>query len=112
MFNLIDTEDVRGIFAAIGKDAGDSVNLEEFKKIMSIKMNQSLGGSEVDRAFVMLKGASRDVISFEDLRRISKEIGEDLGDEELKQMMEAAGANANGDAIDLKKFTAVLNSSQ
>mmetsp|Transcript_19021 Transcript_19021/g.26534 ORF Transcript_19021/g.26534 Transcript_19021/m.26534 type:complete len:160 (+) Transcript_19021:42-521(+) len=107
-----DKEEVRSMFTAINKDAGESLNFEEFSKIMSMKMNQSMSGAEISRAFVMLRDDETERIDIERLREMCKEIGEELESDELLHLMRAAGATSDKDTIDLQAFTSMLSSTQ
>ncbi|GAB5361345.1 hypothetical protein AAMO2058_000705600 [Amorphochlora amoebiformis] len=96
-------EEIRSIFTVINKDAGDLLDLEEFTKIMKLKLNQAMSQSETKRAFSLLEDDTSTTISFENLRKIAADVGEELEDEELIQMMLGAGATSPDDTINLEQ---------
>lgn len=82
-----------------------SVPFEMFLEVVAIKMSDRDRNSEVDRAFELFdpKGTGR--ITIHDLRRIAKQLGEDIKDSELTDMLMEAG---NSDGIDKVQFEEVM----
>mmetsp|Transcript_29116 Transcript_29116/g.54513 ORF Transcript_29116/g.54513 Transcript_29116/m.54513 type:complete len:81 (-) Transcript_29116:239-481(-) len=78
-------------------------------KVMEMKLNQPMSQAEITRAFSMLQDEKTSKISLADLRKVAKEVGEDLDDEELLQMMKGAGATSIGDSIDFQQFASIVS---
>jgi len=94
---------MRQIFSAIDKDGGDNLNLAELMKVMEMKLNQPMSQAEIARAFAMLQDEKTSKISLAELRKVAQEVGEDLDDEELLQMMKGASATSLRDSIDFQQ---------
>ena len=57
-----------------------------------IKMSQKNSPAELENAFGLFDCDGDGLISFEDLKKVAVELGEDMTDEELKEMING-GAN-------------------
>ena len=53
---------------------------------MTTKMSERDSEQELAKAFILFS-QNKDHIEFEDLKRIAKELGENMSDDELKEMM-------------------------
>ena len=78
---------------------------------MITKMSQKDSAQELENAFHLFDVDGDNEISFEDLKLVATELGEDMTDEELKEMI--AGANkGNGEGkVSQTGFLNILNKS-
>ena len=53
---------------------------------MTTKMSETDSEQELSKAFILF-GQHKDHITFEDLKMIARELGENMSDDELKEMM-------------------------
>lgn len=86
-------------------DDGKSVPFEMFLDVVAIKMSDRDKNSEVDRAFDLFDPKETGRITVHDLRRIAKQLGEDVKDSDLEDMLVEAG---NSDGIDKAQFEQVM----
>jgi centrin-1 len=101
-------EDRRAITAhlkSITSDTGNEVDFDMFLDIVAIKMQQRDQSEVVDTAFRLFDVNDTGKITLHDLRRIAKELGEDIKEEGLMDMMVEAG---NLDGIGRKQFEEVM----
>ena len=56
---------------------------------MTTKMSERDGEQELGKAFILFS-QNKDHITFDDLRRIARELGENMTEDELKEMIKEA----------------------
>lgn len=66
---------------------------------MTAKMNEKESAEEIERAFKLFDMDKTNVITFDNLKRIAVELGEQMSDEELKLMIGEANKNKNGSGV-------------
>lgn len=89
------------------------INRDKFQQIMAIKMGSSFGtnennsNDEISRVFNLLDLDKTGLITLENLRSISKELNEEITDEELHEMI--AEADTDGDSqINKQEFYEIM----
>ena len=65
---------------------GIQITKEEFVHIMTIKMSERDADTELQKAFILFS-QEKDHITFEDLQAVAHELGENMTDDELKEMI-------------------------
>ncbi|TXT07310.1 hypothetical protein VHUM_03480 [Vanrija humicola] len=89
-------------------DRGDGLmNLADFEKIMTEKILARDPMEELRRAFSLFDDDNTGKISLKNLRRVAKELGEHLGDEELQAMIEEFDMDGDGE-ISQEEFIAIM----
>ena len=63
-----------------------TIKYEEFLDIMTTKMSQRDDEAQLEKAFILFS-EDKDHITIEDLQRMSVELGEDMTEDELRQMI-------------------------
>lgn len=66
---------------------------------MTAKMNEKESPEEIERAFKLFDIDKSGFITFENLKRIAVELGEQMSDEELRLMVGEANRNKNGTGV-------------
>ena len=66
-----------------------TIDLNDFMDIMTTKMSERDGEEQLKKAFILFS-QEKDHITFEDLERISAELGENMTGAELQQMIDEA----------------------
>jgi len=90
------------------KEGQVSIDFNDFLEIMTTKMSERDQPEELEKAFILFS-QNKPFIEFEDLKRIARELGETMSDDELKEMMfEANKADREG-TVDRKDFLGILN---
>lgn len=69
------------------KDGSGRIDFHEFLDIMMIKMSERNSTSELENAFKLFDIDGDNVITFDDLKKVATELGEDMTDEELREMI-------------------------
>ena len=75
-------------------DAETRIDFHEFLDILITKMSVRDTAADLEAAFQQIDRDEDEMISFEDLRKVCHELGEDLSDEEIRDMIN--GANKGG----------------
>lgn len=92
-------EEIKKMISDIDKDGPGTIDFNEFLELMTAKMvtlhpidNQSEKDSkeEILKAFRLFDDDETGKISFKNLKRVAKELGENLTDEEIQEMIDEA----------------------
>lgn len=95
------------MFREVDKEPSDSLNFEEFVKVMSSKMHPLNPRDEAQRVFELFDGDGIGKISFKSLKRVTQDIGEEFTDKELHEMIQEADSNGDGN-ITFEEFFKVM----
>ena len=63
-----------------------TIDFEDFKDIMTTKMSERDGEHQLEKAFILFS-QDKDHIDFDDLQAIAQELGENMSEDELRQMI-------------------------
>ncbi|TNN19416.1 Centrin-2 isoform 1 [Schistosoma japonicum] len=77
-------EEIRKLLTEFECDNKDSIDFSDFLKMMSLKMQDKDAKEEMLKAFRLFDDDETGKISFKNLKRVAKELGENLTDEELQ----------------------------
>lgn len=83
-------EEVKKMIDDIDKDGSGSIDFSEFLEMMTTKMSQKDSREEILKAFRLFDDDETGKISFKNLKRVAKELGENMTDEELQEMIDEA----------------------
>jgi Ca2+-binding EF-hand superfamily protein len=91
---------------------GDSVFIDfnQFQELMAQKIFARKPDDEIDQAFALFDKDEDGAVSFDDLKRITEELGENLTEQELLDMIKEADRAKKG-AITRDDFVRVLRRS-
>ena len=98
------------LFRDVDKDPATSINYEEFCKIMSTRIREKDTRNEIQKVFEMFDVDSQKKISFKNLKRIAQEVGEEITDQELHDMIAEADKTGDG-MITMEEFYRVMKKS-
>ncbi len=90
------------------KEGQVSIDFNDFLEIMTTKMSERDQPEELEKAFILFS-QNKSFIEFEDLKRIARELGETMSDDELKEMMFEANKVDRDGSVDRKDFLSILN---
>ena len=90
-------EEVRKMIADIDRDGSGTIDFPEFLEMMSSKMAERDPREEMMKAFRLFDDDDTGKISFHNLRRVAKELGENMTDEEIQEMIDEDDRDGDGE---------------
>jgi centrin-1 len=81
-------DEIKKMINDIDKDGSGTIDFEEFLQMMTAKMGERDSREEIMKAFRLFDDDETGKISFKNLKRVAKELGENMTDEELMEMIE------------------------
>merc|ERR1711959_21841 len=72
-------------------------DFDEFMMMMTAKMSEKDSREEIGKAFRLFDDDKTGKISFKNLKRVAKELGENMTDEELQEMVDEADRDGDGE---------------
>ncbi|KAJ7150175.1 hypothetical protein O6H91_Y550100 [Diphasiastrum complanatum] len=75
------------MIADVDKNNSGSIDFEEFVYMMTDKMGERESREEIMKAFRLFDLGETGRISFKNLKRMAKELGENISDEDLHEMI-------------------------
>mmetsp|Transcript_29499 Transcript_29499/g.44831 ORF Transcript_29499/g.44831 Transcript_29499/m.44831 type:complete len:194 (-) Transcript_29499:48-629(-) len=101
--------DVIRYFKEIPKDISESLTFEEFVRIVGPIMPKRDSKEEVFKIFQLFDEDKTGKISFKNLKKIAGEVGENLNDEEIKEMIGEADRSLHKEGlIDFEDFFRIM----
>ena len=85
-----------------------TIDFNDFLEIMTTKMSEKDSANELEKAFILFS-MNKSSIDFNDLKRIARELGETMSDDELKEMVFEANKTDREGTVDRKDFLSILN---
>lgn len=90
------------------KEGQVTIDFNDFLEIMTTKMSERDSAEELEKAFILFS-MNKPFIEFADLKRIARELGETMSDDELKEMVFEANKTDRDGSVDRKDFLSILN---
>nr|CAI5840272.1 unnamed protein product [Callosobruchus analis] len=100
-------EEIKKMIADIDKDGTGQISFDDFLQLMSMKMAEKDSKEEILKAFRLFDDDETGKISFKNLKRVAKELGENLTDEELQEMIDEADRDGDGE-INQEDFLRIM----
>ncbi|CAD7704661.1 unnamed protein product [Ostreobium quekettii] len=97
-------EEIKKMIADIDKDGSGTIDFEEFLQMMTAKMSERDSREEIMKAFRLFDDDNTGKISFKNLKRVAKELGENMTDEELQEMIDEADRDGDGEVNEEEFF--------
>jgi len=88
-------------------DMWKGCNYEEFLKMMTHKILNRDPKDEILKAFRLFDDDETGKISFKNLKRVAKELGERMTDEELQEMIDEADRDGDGE-VNEEEFLRIM----
>lgn len=100
-------EEMKKMISDIDKDGSGTIDFEDFLALMTQKMSEKDSKEEIMKAFRLFDDDGTGKISFKNLKRVAKELGENLTDEELQEMIDEADRDGDGE-INEQEFLRIM----
>lgn len=84
------------MIADLDTDQSGQINFEEFLNLMTARISDKDSREDIRKVFLLFNDDSSQGISIKNLRRIAQELGEQMDDAELNEMIERADSNQDG----------------
>ena len=80
----------------LDKDGSGAIDFDEFLDMMTARMSDKDTKEDINKVFRLFDDDKTGYISIKNLRRVAKELGETMTDEELMEMIERADSDGDG----------------
>jgi centrin-1 len=100
--------EIRQMFIDMDKDLSSAtVTYDEFVEMVTPRMQNRDSREEIMKVFALFDDDNTGAISFKNLKRVATELGENLTDEELQEMVDEADRDGDG-VINEEEFYRVM----
>ena len=89
-------EEIKQLIAGLDKTGAATIDFAEFLQMMTTKMSSRDSTEEILKAFRLFDDDATGKISFKNLKRVARELGESMTDEELQEMIDEADRDGDG----------------
>ncbi|KAL3782076.1 hypothetical protein ACHAW5_000697 [Stephanodiscus triporus] len=102
-----DKEEIRKLISQVDRDGSGTVNFSEFLTMMTTKMGERDSTEEMIKAFRLFDDDETGKISFRNLKRVAMELGENITDKELQEMIDEADRDGDGE-VSQEEFIRIM----
>uniref|UniRef100_A0A0E0M766 EF-hand domain-containing protein n=1 Tax=Oryza punctata TaxID=4537 RepID=A0A0E0M766_ORYPU len=100
-------EQIHQMIAEVDKDGSGTIDFDEFVHMMTDKMGERDAREELNKAFKIIDKDNNGKISDVDIQRLAIETGEPFTLDEVREMIEAADENGDGE-VDHEEFLKMM----
>ena len=90
------------------RDVSGTIDFKEFLEIMTMKMSEKDNPDEINKAFDLFDIDGTNEITYENLRDVAAELGENISEDELREMIYEACKDRYG-SVSRDNFANILN---
>lgn len=101
------TNESSGKKSAKAKSSTATITFEQFLPIAAKKFEEKSTREEIMKAFSLFDADNTGRITFENLKQVANELGEDLADDELREMIAEADRDGDG-GVDREEFYRIM----
>jgi len=99
--------EIRTLLQNIDKETAATITFDEFLEMATPKVQNRDEREEIMKVFALFDDENKGAISFRNLKRVATELGENLTDEELQEMIDEADRDQDG-VINEEEFYRVM----
>eukprot|EP00917_Polyrhabdina_sp_WS-2016_P004720 GHVP01010881.1.p2 GENE.GHVP01010881.1~~GHVP01010881.1.p2 ORF type:complete len:124 (-),score=23.18 GHVP01010881.1:79-450(-) len=103
-------DEIRQIAEEVDPKGRGFVSRQDFTDLMAVKMATRDPVQEMVKAFRLFDEDENGFISFKDLKKVCKDVGENIADDELQEMIEEADRDGDG-VVNLDEFIRIMKKS-
>lgn len=100
-------EELKKLITDVDPEGLGKLSYEDFLKVITIKMSEKDSKDEILQAFRLFDDDDTGKISFKNLKRVARELGENLTDEEIQEMIDEADKDGDGE-ISQEEFLRIM----
>ncbi|CAM4600676.1 centrin-2 isoform X1 [Lepidochelys kempii] len=100
-------EEIKKMISDIDKEGTGKISFHDFLVVMTQKMAEKDSKEEILKAFKLFDDDETGKISFKNLKRVAKELGENLTEEELQEMIDEADRDGDGE-VNEQEFLRIM----
>merc|ERR1711937_597390 len=103
----VKNEELKKMVADVDSDGSGQIEFGEFLEMMTGKMGEKDSRQDIEKVFKLFDDDNTNKISFRNLARVAEELGENIDDEELQDMINQADRDGDGE-INLDEFYRIM----
>jgi centrin-1 len=84
------------VLESLDNDDSKTIDFNEFLDMMTVRMTSKDSREDILKVFRLFDDDNKGKISLENLRRVARELGEDMTEDELKEMVARADLDGDG----------------
>ncbi|XP_025285154.1 centrin-1 [Canis lupus baileyi] len=100
-------EEMKKMISEVDKEGTGKISFNDFLGVMTQKMAEKDTKEEILKAFRLFDDDETGKISFKNLKRVAVELGENLTDEELQEMIDEADRDGDGE-VNEEEFLRIM----
>ena len=97
-------EEIKKMISDLDTEGNGVIDYNDFLDLMTVKMAERDPMEEMMKAFRLFDEDDTGKISFKNLKRVAKELGENMSDEEIQEMIDEADRDGDGEISDEEFF--------
>ena len=97
-------DEIRRMINDIDKDGSGTIDFNEFLNMMTARMGDRDSREEIVKVFRLFDDDETGKISFKNLKRVAQDLGENMTDEELQEMIDEADCDGDGEVNEEEFF--------
>merc|ERR1711959_650609 len=103
----VKNEELKKMVTDVDNDGNGTIEFGEFLGMMTAKMGEKDSREDIGKVFKLFDSDSTNKITFGNLARVAEELGEQIDDEELQDMINQADRDGDG-AINADEFYRIM----
>merc|ERR1712031_83837 len=103
----VKNEELKKMVSDVDNDGNGTIEFAEFLEMMTGKMGEKDSREDIEKVFKLFDDDNTNKISFRNLAHVAEELGENIDDEELQDMINQADRDGDGE-INIDEFYRIM----